>query len=263
MSINKKRYHDSMTGRGQFAIVPNELWNLQLDVYCKSLWAYLISMPSNWDSSRNNIARNLGISKDKTSETLKILEGHNMLRIEVAGDGAWNIDILPPEEWVGPDQKQSRPGPNMVQAPDQIWSTYNKREEENKKSTLTIESIYQKWISEIPEKKVWNECEDELKLLFGAMKAEGLTPESLTSSFKKKILRRWSGSKYPDKQDQAWDRAIGEVFLSEVSLRQPKIESTRLTGELDVDTAIRITTPDDDIQKILADFEKIRNQNDD
>lgn len=99
MSINKSRYNDYMQQRGGYAVVPNEIWETDLDPATKVIWCYLLSRTPTWDSSRNNLAANLGYHRNTVSSCVAELESRNMLRITSPGRQRWDFEILPPSEW--------------------------------------------------------------------------------------------------------------------------------------------------------------------
>lgn len=99
MSIAKSRYNDYYDSIGGFHRVPNDIWEVKIDHTCKVIWCYLLSRPLNWDSSRNNIARNLEMSVNTVSACIAKLEANQML-IKTSRNGQnWDFEILPPSEW--------------------------------------------------------------------------------------------------------------------------------------------------------------------
>jgi hypothetical protein len=124
MSINKKNHVDFLQKRGKFSMVPNEIWEtVDLDHIGKFIWMYILSQDPNWSSSRNNIARNLGIAKDTVTKYINLLIKLNMLKISVSGRHSWDFEIMPPDHWtkIRPDQNQASQltGPTVGPLPDQ------------------------------------------------------------------------------------------------------------------------------------------------
>jgi hypothetical protein len=112
VSVNKKHYNDFIQGRGQYATVPNELWELPgLDLPAKAIWCYILSRSPNWTSSRNNVARNLTIHPVTASKYLRQLEERRLLRIVTNPDGSWDFEILPPSEWTNPPVPEGQANP--------------------------------------------------------------------------------------------------------------------------------------------------------
>jgi hypothetical protein len=99
MSVDKKRFNDHIDERGRFSRIPNEIWELDIDHYEKLIWSYIASRPSWWKSSRNNIASNLRLTTKTASKHLKTLVSLNMLAIKENEFGAWDFEIIPPNEW--------------------------------------------------------------------------------------------------------------------------------------------------------------------
>lgn len=109
MSINKRQYNDYYDSIGGWHRVPNEIWEINLDHTCKVIWCYLLSRDSNWDSSRNNIARNLNLHRNTVTLCIEKLENHNMVLKTSPGRQSWDFSILPPTEWKGFDaQSENR-----------------------------------------------------------------------------------------------------------------------------------------------------------
>lgn len=100
MSIQKENFNKYIQHRGGYATIPNELWELkELDVYDKVIWAYVCSKKPDWSSSRNNIARNLNLSKDKVSDSVKKLVGLNMIEIYEGQNKSWCFIMVTPNIW--------------------------------------------------------------------------------------------------------------------------------------------------------------------
>jgi DNA-binding MarR family transcriptional regulator len=100
MSINKEHLNKYLKHRGSYAMIPNEIWEIkELDVYDKTIWSYLCSKKPEWSSSRNNIARNLDLSKDKVSSSIKKLIDYNMLELYEGSNKRWCFLIVTPNHW--------------------------------------------------------------------------------------------------------------------------------------------------------------------
>lgn len=101
MSVNKKSYNDEMQERGSYAIIPNEIWERSdLDHTAKVIWCYVLSRKADWQSSRNNIARNLNIHKDTVTKYLIQLENMNLLKHTVGSNNSWDFEIIAPSNWI-------------------------------------------------------------------------------------------------------------------------------------------------------------------
>jgi hypothetical protein len=266
MGIDKSEYMDSLMGRGRFVSVANELLETEISTSSKLIFIYVLSKPSNWSSSRNNVAANLRISKNTVSDCLRELEKCNMIAISSREDSSWNLKINPPDVWLkGLDQNRS--GSKLIQGLDQNRSTLKEeiKKREERKDFLSIEDIYKVWLSSLPERVDFTNCQEELRVLFETLKSNGHTADDLKSSFKVKVLKRWEKSKYPERQEQIWDRLVGEILLDAVKLSDPvsrpsksKNSKKGKEGEIDIDYAIRITTDDDDIQRMMQEYARIQ-----
>ncbi len=82
MSIEKSAYLQELDDRGGYGRLPNEIWEMKIDHIAKIIWAYLVSQKPSWDSSRNNISRNLDIHKDTVSKHVEALEQRSLNNIE-------------------------------------------------------------------------------------------------------------------------------------------------------------------------------------
>lgn len=60
---------------------------------------YILSRRPDWNSSRNNVARNLNIKPDTATEHIKILEALNMLVVDRTNE-SWSFEVCPPEDWI-------------------------------------------------------------------------------------------------------------------------------------------------------------------
>lgn len=100
MGTNKTDFQDEIMGRGGFSLVPNEIWlRNDLDFYSKGVWCYLLSEGPNWDSSRNNVARNLNLDKDAVTKHISILVEKGMLSVTTKTNRAQEYTIQPPSKW--------------------------------------------------------------------------------------------------------------------------------------------------------------------
>lgn len=99
MSINKKSINDFIQKRGSFTMVPNEIWELNnIDHLSKVIWCYLYSQDPDWSSSRNNVARNLGMGVHTVSNHVNKLEELGMVVVDRTQE-SWSFEILPPDKW--------------------------------------------------------------------------------------------------------------------------------------------------------------------
>lgn len=106
MSVNKKSYNDHMQERGAYAIVPNEIWERNdLDHTAKVIWCYILSRKADWNSSRNNIARNLSMSVNTVSHYVEQLKALNILSVTNSPQGSWNFEIIAPDQWLPESNK--------------------------------------------------------------------------------------------------------------------------------------------------------------
>lgn len=100
MAVDKNQYNNSITARGSFAMVPNELWERDdLDHTAKVIWCYILSRDPKWDSSRNNVARNLGMDGKTVTKYLKQLVQVNLLQVRKGANNSWDFEIIPPAQW--------------------------------------------------------------------------------------------------------------------------------------------------------------------
>lgn len=100
MSVNKKRINDYITARGGFTMVPNELWELNINTTAKAIWCYIFSRKASWQSSQNNVARNLKLHANTVAKHVPKLVELNMLKITKGTNNAFDYEIIPPNEWL-------------------------------------------------------------------------------------------------------------------------------------------------------------------
>lgn len=140
----------------------------------------------------------------------------------------------------------------------------NKKREETTK--FSQEDIYRKWISEVPERPDFKACYEELLVLFESLKVSGYSSSDISPSFKKKILRRWERSKFPQRHEDWWDKALGATFSSGIELAVPEIKEetgvkvSRNDGQITIETALKMVTDDDVIERMMREYEEILKQ---
>ncbi|WP_374028313.1 hypothetical protein ACES2J_08250 [Bdellovibrio bacteriovorus] len=101
MSVNKKAFNDEMQQRGGYAIVPNEIWERKdLDRTAKVIWCYILSRKANWQSSRNNISKNLHIHHATVTKYIAQLESLGLLKKTVGANSSWDFEIIQPSQWL-------------------------------------------------------------------------------------------------------------------------------------------------------------------
>jgi hypothetical protein len=123
MPVNKNRIRESIAGhkRGNFSQIPNEIWELEsIKPLTKLIWMYILSRRPDWNSSRNNVAKNLNIEPETASTHIKILEDLKMLIVNRTNE-SWGFEICPPEDWIiqtdrSLSERKSHPGGNPTQA---------------------------------------------------------------------------------------------------------------------------------------------------
>lgn len=135
------------------------------------------------------------------------------------------------------------------------------REEREK---FSQDDVYRKWLAEVPERADFKACYEELLVLFESLKASGHPSSDITPSFKKKVMRRWERSKYPQRHEDLWDKALGSTFNSNIELAVPEVKEdkgvkvTRIDGQITIDTALKMATDDSVIEEMMREYERIR-----
>lgn len=103
MSVNKKKYNDHIQERGSYAVIPNEIWEIEdVDHIAKIIFCYIVSRSASWSSSRNNIANNLNISRNTVTKYLDQLADFNLINVKKGTRNSWDFEINPPCDWVIP-----------------------------------------------------------------------------------------------------------------------------------------------------------------
>jgi hypothetical protein len=103
MAIDKKSAKDSVMSNGSYSVVPNELYTARVSNEAKTIWGYLMSMPEDWDSGRNNLARNLNMHRKTISSRIQELIAAKMIEAKVNQTGSYDFSLLPPHFWQPPD----------------------------------------------------------------------------------------------------------------------------------------------------------------
>lgn len=100
MNVQKTAYTKEIQDHGEFVMIPNEIFERRdLDHLAKLIWCYVTSRPPYWNSSRNNLARNLGIDRETVSKYILQLTDRNLLRVTIGMRKSWNFEIVPKSEW--------------------------------------------------------------------------------------------------------------------------------------------------------------------
>ena len=100
MSVYKSQISDQLQGRGQFAQIPNEIY--QVDEFsntARSIWIYLASEGPGWKGSYPNIARNMGLSTPTVRTAIQELVTKNMLIASPHAEGC-DFELISSDKWV-------------------------------------------------------------------------------------------------------------------------------------------------------------------
>ena len=137
-------------------------------------------------------------------------------------------------------------------------------EEKEEKTKFSQDDIYRKWLSEVPERPDFKACYEELLVLFESLKTSGYSGGDIAPSFKKKVLRRWERSKFPQRHEDWWEKAVGATFGSDIELAVPEVKEekgvkvTRIDGQISIDAALKMATDDSVIEEMMREYERIR-----
>lgn len=293
MSVNKSKLSRSIQNRGQYFIGPNEIWSLPISSKAKLTYIYLISQSDSWNPGIRVISDAIGIGREGVADALSELEQKKMIEIVDNGTGMRKTYMVNGiEEWILEEEADVFEGGHLAerrQPPSGKASATQRKlghiQEESKKISTTAEKkiskeeilpekvklspeqIYRSWLSQLPESR-YECCLDELMVLFATLIEHGLTESDISSSLKKKILVRWSKSKYPQRIEEWWEQALGSTFGAGLALATPDMPKTiqmnpkkseRMNGDMDVDVALKWTTEDDEIERMMKEFETLRN----
>lgn len=138
-----------------------------------------------------------------------------------------------------------------------------KREE---KTRFSQEEIYRKWLAEIPERVDFKSCYEELLVLFESLRVAGYAASDISSSLKKKVMSRWERSKFPERHALLWEKALGTTFSAGIELAVPEVKEgngvkvTRNDGQISIDTALRMMTSDDEVERMMREYEEARSK---
>lgn len=136
-------------------------------------------------------------------------------------------------------------------------------EKKEEKTKFSQEDIYRRWLAEVPERPDFKSCYDELLVLFESLKTSGFSSADISPSFKKKILRRWERSKFPQRHEDWWDKALGATFNADIELAVPEVREERgvkvskMDGQITIETALKMVTDDDVIEEMMREHERI------
>ena len=91
MSVNKSELTRSISQRGHFSIIPNEIWTLELSMKAKIVFLYLLSQSDTWNPGLRGIAEGTSISVPTARLALKELEDANMITVSESIQGLRNV----------------------------------------------------------------------------------------------------------------------------------------------------------------------------
>jgi hypothetical protein len=222
----------------------------------------------------------LNLTKEARQKLTKQLETVGFLLVKKKGLPSKNYYYVQDKEIVkvlGEDVKKSNdyqwaekpaqykaemPADNRAENNASNKNKENKKREEKEK--FSQDDIYRKWLSEVPERPDFRSCYEELLVLFESLKTSGYSGSDITPSFKKKVLRRWERSKFPQRHEDWWDKAIGATFSSGIELAVPEVKEekgvkvSRIDGQITIDTALKMATDDSVIEEMMREYERIR-----
>lgn len=183
--------------------------------------------------------------------------------VKVLSDGSKKINDLQSAE-NSAQYKAENPSDYRAEKDAANKNKENKKREET--TRFSQEDVYRKWLSEVPERPDFKACYDELLVLFESLKVSGYSSSDISPSFKKKILRRWERSKFPQRHEDWWDKALGATFNSNIELAVPEVKEetgvkvSRNDGQITIDTALKMITDDDVIERMMREYEEIMKQ---
>lgn len=100
MSINKNKLIESITSRGDFTIVPNELWSLNITHKAKIVYVFILMQSQKWEPSIRCIAAGVNYGNDAVLQAIKELQRVKMIEIMPRGPGLRNEYFLTSiKEW--------------------------------------------------------------------------------------------------------------------------------------------------------------------
>jgi hypothetical protein len=263
MAVTRSKVIDELYSRGQSVQVPSEIWTLKgVDYACKAIWCFLLSRDPQWPCSLNNLCKELEISKQTAAKHIEQMHQFNMMEVSEGDNRSLRIELLGPSKWnIGGEKCYHSVVKNVTTVDQNLPPS---QEESREREKLSLDDIYRRWLASLPERGEYSAVQDELRSLMETIKDNGYSASDLGSNYKKKVLSRWAHSKYPKKQEDAWDRILGEVLLLDVTLsdavdRTPKAKKPKgKPGEVDIDYAIRITTDDDEIARMMEEYQRVR-----
>ena len=113
MSINKSDLTKSITNRGGFSMVPNDIWTQTISNHAKIVYMYLLAQSEKWNPGSREIATGTSIGRDSVRNALKELEAAKMITISEGPRGLRDIyQFNPLEDW--------STGPKQVQTPTKV-----------------------------------------------------------------------------------------------------------------------------------------------
>lgn len=149
MSVNKSKLTKSIQERGNYSIIPNELWKLPLSVKAKTTYCFLISQSDSWNPGTREIASGTSTSLPTVRKALTELERVKMIVInegphgfrnlyEITGTNEWDFsDCVKPKSPTDKNGNQGCVKPESVVGKTEITS--NKNTNKKSKKILRIE----------------------------------------------------------------------------------------------------------------------------
>lgn len=94
MSVNKNELNKSISSRGQFSLIPNEIWTLPISMKAKIAYMYLLSQSESWNPGVRGIAEGTSMSVPTVRTALKELEDCHMITVSESAQGLRNIYVF-------------------------------------------------------------------------------------------------------------------------------------------------------------------------
>ncbi len=105
MSLCKNQLTESISKRGNFSIIPNEYWELNISMKAKLVYGYIIAQAESWNPSLRAMSKKLNISVNTIRSAVTELEDANMLKVSciagvcnqyiLTGVDTWQLETKP------------------------------------------------------------------------------------------------------------------------------------------------------------------------
>ena len=119
-SNNKSKFNETITARGSYTVVPNELWAWPISSNAVRVFGFLLAQSESWMSSYDDLAESMKISRRQVMHAIKQLEAYSILHVEK--EEGWHncYHFVDQDKWLEVPNEQPSPSKADEQKPPEL-----------------------------------------------------------------------------------------------------------------------------------------------